>query len=421
MQALVYSPSILWNFCEGWMPNQVLRMANRNEESHGKTREENKKKMCKRTVSWNKKMREGEKNPRNKQPPTTPTAQTLRWVIPKAVRKRRKTESGAVPGQRAHSSQLQRCKEPWRRKWQPTPVLLPGKSPWMQEPGRLQSMGSQRIGHDWATSLSFFKEPWRFGTPFPVSWLIKSWAVVSPPLFLKTDTPLPPPSSNAPCQERCHPPPRTVPRKMHFFLWRFRKFHVDLSIFRPPGCGLSRGKGWWSARKSFLCRLARTTRLDGRRPARCSPEITKATFRRHCHRSGKGAWTIAEQLPFSVAAAAHWAGAPRSVQNSLPSTSLFDSPGNDGPYPPRSAACAPISPRSLSLSEAARVQYGGEGQVHRGYRWRVFGVCGGDRKVDGAGDANGEGAVAWTHRIGTFSGLSRPSIWVNVPGVLSGS
>ena len=26
--------------------------------------------------------------------------------------------------------------------------------PWMKEPGGLQSMGSQRVGHDWATSLS---------------------------------------------------------------------------------------------------------------------------------------------------------------------------------------------------------------------------------------------------------------------------
>ena len=26
---------------------------------------------------------------------------------------------------------------------------------WMEEPGRLQSMGSQGVGHDWATSLSF--------------------------------------------------------------------------------------------------------------------------------------------------------------------------------------------------------------------------------------------------------------------------
>ena len=28
--------------------------------------------------------------------------------------------------------------------------------PWMEEPGRLQSMGSLRVGHDWATSLWLF-------------------------------------------------------------------------------------------------------------------------------------------------------------------------------------------------------------------------------------------------------------------------
>ena len=33
--------------------------------------------------------------------------------------------------------------------------VLARKIPWTEEPGRLQSMGSQRIGHDWATSLSF--------------------------------------------------------------------------------------------------------------------------------------------------------------------------------------------------------------------------------------------------------------------------
>ena len=73
---------------------------------------------------------------------------------------------------------------PLEKKWQPTPVFLPGKSygqrrvegyvgglhggwedplekemaihsstiawkiPWTEEPGRLQSMGSQRVGHD---------------------------------------------------------------------------------------------------------------------------------------------------------------------------------------------------------------------------------------------------------------------------------
>ena len=33
---------------------------------------------------------------------------------------------------------------------------LAWKIPWMEEPGKLQSMGSQRIGHDWATSLECF-------------------------------------------------------------------------------------------------------------------------------------------------------------------------------------------------------------------------------------------------------------------------
>ena len=39
---------------------------------------------------------------------------------------------------------------------------LAWKIPWMEEPGRLQSMGSQRIRHDWATSLSLFTfKHWR--------------------------------------------------------------------------------------------------------------------------------------------------------------------------------------------------------------------------------------------------------------------
>ena len=32
---------------------------------------------------------------------------------------------------------------------------LAWKIPWTEERGRLQSMGSQRVGHDWATSLHF--------------------------------------------------------------------------------------------------------------------------------------------------------------------------------------------------------------------------------------------------------------------------
>ena len=31
---------------------------------------------------------------------------------------------------------------------QPTPVLLPGESPWTEEPGGLQSLGLERVGHE---------------------------------------------------------------------------------------------------------------------------------------------------------------------------------------------------------------------------------------------------------------------------------
>ena len=38
----------------------------------------------------------------------------------------------------------------------PHSSTLAWKIPWMEEPGRLQSMGSLRVGHDWATWLPLF-------------------------------------------------------------------------------------------------------------------------------------------------------------------------------------------------------------------------------------------------------------------------
>jgi len=38
----------------------------------------------------------------------------------------------------------------------PHSSTLAWKIPWMEEAGRLQSMGSLRVGHDWVTSLSLF-------------------------------------------------------------------------------------------------------------------------------------------------------------------------------------------------------------------------------------------------------------------------
>ena len=40
---------------------------------------------------------------------------------------------------------------PWQKAWQPTPVFLPGESPWTEVSGWLKSMGSQRVGYGWAT------------------------------------------------------------------------------------------------------------------------------------------------------------------------------------------------------------------------------------------------------------------------------
>ena len=44
----------------------------------------------------------------------------------------------------------------------PQSSILAWKIPWTEEPGRLQSMGSLTVRHDWATSLSLFTfMPWR--------------------------------------------------------------------------------------------------------------------------------------------------------------------------------------------------------------------------------------------------------------------
>ena len=41
----------------------------------------------------------------------------------------------------------------WRRKWWPThSSILAWRIPWTEEPGRLQFIGSQRVGQDWVTN-----------------------------------------------------------------------------------------------------------------------------------------------------------------------------------------------------------------------------------------------------------------------------
>ena len=53
----------------------------------------------------------------------------------------------------------------------PHSSTLAWKIPWMEEPGRLQSTGSWRVRHDWATSLSLSHIGEGNGNPLQCSWL----------------------------------------------------------------------------------------------------------------------------------------------------------------------------------------------------------------------------------------------------------
>ena len=63
-----------------------------------------------------------------------------------------------------------------RRQWHPHSSTLAWKIPWTEEPGRLQSMGLLRVGHDWVTLLSLFtlmhwRRKWQ-PTPVILAWRV---------------------------------------------------------------------------------------------------------------------------------------------------------------------------------------------------------------------------------------------------------
>ena len=79
--------------------------------------------------------------------------------------------------------------------------ILAWKTPWTEEPGRLQSMGSQRIGHNWArmgahahthTHTQDLSSPTRDGTcvPCTVRWILNGRPITEV-LFFFFPSPLP--------------------------------------------------------------------------------------------------------------------------------------------------------------------------------------------------------------------------------------
>ena len=55
-------------------------------------------------------------------------------------------DSGLIPG-------LGRF--PWKREWLPIPAILAWRIPWTEKPGRLQSIGLQRVRHD--LNVNYYK------------------------------------------------------------------------------------------------------------------------------------------------------------------------------------------------------------------------------------------------------------------------
>ena len=78
-----------------------------------------------------------------------PHSSTLAWKIPWMEKPGRLQSMLRVRHNWATSLSLFAFMH-WRRKWQPTPVFLPGESQGPGEPGGLPSMGSHRVGHNWS-------------------------------------------------------------------------------------------------------------------------------------------------------------------------------------------------------------------------------------------------------------------------------
>ena len=64
--------------------------------------------------------------------------------------------------------------------------ILAWRIPWTEEPGGLQSKGSQRVGHDWATSHSHSPP---FNKQVNVQWVHHSVCVHAPPVVPHSATP----------------------------------------------------------------------------------------------------------------------------------------------------------------------------------------------------------------------------------------
>ena len=74
---------------------------------------------------------------------------TLAWKIPWTEEPGRLQSMGSLRVRHDRATSLSHFTfTHWRRKWQPTPVFLPGESQGWGETDALPPMGSHRVGHN---------------------------------------------------------------------------------------------------------------------------------------------------------------------------------------------------------------------------------------------------------------------------------
>ena len=154
--------------------------------------------------------------------------------------------------------------------------------PWTEEPGGLQSTGSQRVGHDWATSLTHSLSQYRPVDIYTVSYTARDPAI---------------------CNSTWHPPNLAAEHLdiLHpgylLFESRIRRIILSTAALRRMGVCQSTGNGHTAALPSYLPCLHPPTRSGFSLPE--SVEDAFANFTPELHVAASSGSLARSHLPSS--------------------------------------------------------------------------------------------------------------------------
>ena len=150
----------------------------------------------------------------------------------------------------------------------PHSSTLAWKIPWTEEPGGLQFMGLQRVGHDWATSLSLFtlmhwRRKWQ---PTPVLLPGESQgqkSLVSCHLWGRTESD----TTEVTQQQQQQQQQQLDSFKHHYLFYYFSKFLFDMGYsWLRNNVGIVLGEWWRNAAIPIHVSILPQTSLPSRLP-----------------------------------------------------------------------------------------------------------------------------------------------------------